>query len=125
MREMEGPKRGDGRRLEVVVDGLPLFGGRQFAVDTTLVGALHCDGCPRQKAADRDGVAITAARKRKEDRYPELVGGRSRTRLVVLAGEVGGRWSAESSSFLSQLSTARARQEVPLLQKRAEQAWRL
>ena len=33
----------DSRRLEVVVDGLPLFGGSQFAVDTTLVCSLHSD----------------------------------------------------------------------------------
>ena len=32
---------GSPRRLEVVVDGLPLFGGAQLAVDTTLVCALH------------------------------------------------------------------------------------
>ena len=31
------PRAGDNRRLEVVVDGLPLFGGAQLAVDTTLV----------------------------------------------------------------------------------------
>ena len=30
------PHAGDNRRLEVVVDGLPLFSGRQLAVDTTL-----------------------------------------------------------------------------------------
>ena len=29
-------RAGDNRRLEVVVDGLPLFGGAQLAVDTTL-----------------------------------------------------------------------------------------
>ena len=53
MREMDGaPNVEDGRRLEVVVDGLPLFGGRQIAVDTTLVGALHGDGSPRRGAAD-------------------------------------------------------------------------
>ena len=40
----------DGRRLEVVVDGLPLFGGCQLAVDTTLVCALHCDGVVLQAA---------------------------------------------------------------------------
>ena len=34
----------DSRRLEVVVDGLLLFGGSQLAVDTTLVCSLHCDG---------------------------------------------------------------------------------
>ena len=32
-----GANAGDGRRLEVVVDGVPLFGGGQLAVDTTLV----------------------------------------------------------------------------------------
>ena len=47
---------GDGRRLEVVVDGLPLFGGGQLAVDTTLVCALHGDGRPRRGAAEMDGV---------------------------------------------------------------------
>ena len=31
------PNVGDNQRLEVVVDALPLFGGVQFAVDTTLV----------------------------------------------------------------------------------------
>ena len=42
---------GDGRRLEVVVDGLPLFGGAQLAVDTTLVCALRTDGQPTTRAA--------------------------------------------------------------------------
>ena len=97
----------DGRRLEVVVDGLPLFGGRQLAVDTTLVGALHADGTGRVGAANRDGVALVAARRRKETTYPELVGPRSRCRLVVLGGAVGGRWSAETRCFLSQLAAAR------------------
>ena len=36
---------GDGRRLEVV-DGLPLFGGAQLSVDTTLVRALRMDSQP-------------------------------------------------------------------------------
>ena len=34
----------DNRRLEVVADGLPLFGGAQLAIDTTLVSALRRDG---------------------------------------------------------------------------------
>ena len=41
----------DARRLEVVVDGLPLHGGAQLAVDTTLVSALYCDGTARRGAA--------------------------------------------------------------------------
>ena len=34
------PDACDARRLEVVVDGLPLFGGAQFAIDMTLVSAI-------------------------------------------------------------------------------------
>ena len=34
----------DCRRLEVVADGLPLFGGVQLAIDTTMVSPLHRDG---------------------------------------------------------------------------------
>ena len=68
------PRAADSRRLEVVVDGLPLFGGVQLAVDTTLVSALKGDGVPRRGAADRDGVALAEARRTKERTYPELVG---------------------------------------------------
>ena len=64
----------DSRRLEVVVDGLPLFGGSQLAVDTTLVCSLHSDGSPYRGAADTDGVVFPRARRRRELRYPELVG---------------------------------------------------
>ena len=42
------PKVHDGRRLEVVVDGLPLRGGAQLAIDTTMVCAMHRDGAPRR-----------------------------------------------------------------------------
>ena len=45
-------------RLEVVADGLPLFGGAQIAVDTTLVSALHCDGSALIGAANRDRGCI-------------------------------------------------------------------
>ena len=75
----------DGRHLEVVVDGFPLFGGAQLAVDTTLVSMLHCDGSPHKGAADVDGVVLVAARRRKERTYPELVRPGRRARLVVLA----------------------------------------
>ena len=36
----------DNSRLEVVVDGLPLFNGAQLAVDTTLVSPIRHDGTP-------------------------------------------------------------------------------
>ena len=88
-----------GGGIEGVIDGLPLFGGAQLAVDTTLVCALHRDGTPVGRAAD--GVALKAARRRKERRCPELLGRRARAKLVVLAIEVGGRWSEETRTFLS------------------------
>ena len=81
----------DARRLEVIADGLPLHGGAQLAVDTTIVSALHCDGTHQQEAANVNGVRLPAARRRKERTYPELVAPHSRCRLVVLANEVGGR----------------------------------
>ena len=115
----------DMRRLEVVADGLPLFGGRQLALDTTLVSSLHCDGSPQPGAANRDGAVLDAARRRKNRTYPELIGPRGRARLVVLAGDVGGRWSEETRSFLTQLAKAKSRQEPPILRRRAEQAWRM
>ena len=43
----------DMRRLEVVADGLTLFGRRQLELDTTLVSSLRCDGSPQLGAANR------------------------------------------------------------------------
>ena len=119
------PNAADSRRLEVVVDGLPLHGGVQLAIDTTLVSAVKGDGSPRRGAADRDGVALANARRRKMRTYPELVGAGARARLVVLALEVGGRWSSEASNFVKLLARARARSEPLVVQRRMEQAWRL
>ena len=80
-----------------------------MAVDTTLVSALKGDGEPSRGAADRDGVALAEARRTKERTCPEVVGPGSRARLVVLALEVGGRWSEEAKIFVRLLARARAR----------------
>ena len=94
--DLEAMNVQDGRRLEAIADGLPLHGGAQLAIDTTIVSALHCDGTPHIGAADVDGLRLAAARRRQERTYPEFVPPRSRCRLVVLATEVGGRWSTEA-----------------------------
>ena len=126
MRDLDlGQPDVDGRRLEVIVDGLPLHSGAQLAVDTTLVCALHRDGTPVGCAAQQDGVVLQSARPRKERTYPKLLGGRARSKLVVLAVEVGGRWSEETRMFLSLLARAKVRGENPLLRERVQQAWRL
>ena len=84
------------------------------------MGALHCDCTARRGAAHNEGVAVSMAERRKERRYPQLVGRRTRSRLVVLAVEIGGRLSPTTQHFISVL--------VPVVKfcfrGRAEQAWR-
>ena len=112
----------DGRRLEVIANGLPLFHGEQLAVDTSLVSPIKRDGTARPDAHRTDGIALQAARARKEATYPELLGG-GRCRLVVLALEVGGRWSDEAAEFVWNLAVARARSAPDALRKAAAQAY--
>ena len=83
------PNAHDNRRLEVVAGGLPLFGGVQLVVDSTLVSAIQGDGQSQRGAADRNGVALKHG-------APELVQPGSRARLVVLALEVGRQMVAGS-----------------------------
>ena len=83
----------DGRKMEVVANGLPLWQGAQVAVDTTLVNSLQRDGQPRPGADARPGLALAQAAARKH-RNPELqTGGRERCRFVVVDLEAGGRFS--------------------------------
>ena len=112
--DLRPPNVIDSRRLEVVADELPLFGGVQLAVDTTLVSPLHCDGTARRHTAHVEGGNV-----------PRIGGTSGRARLVVWAGEVNGRWSAETRTFWSLLAKAKARSETPVMRRRVEQAWRM
>ena len=100
--------RVDDRRIEVIANGLPMWGGSQLAVDTTLVSPLTRSGEPRSRGGTFAGAALQDARRTKERTYPEFLRNR-RCRLVVLGIEVGGRWSNEASSFVRMLAQARAR----------------
>ena len=111
----------DTRRLEVVVDGLP--GGAQLAVDTTLVCPLTREGEARPRAVTVSGACLTVARRRKEAWCPELVGDNGKGRLVVLAGEVGGRFSLETAHFLRCLAAPTVWGVPQILQNRAHAAW--
>ena len=117
-----GVRARDGRRIEVLASGLPLYQGQQLAVDTTLVSPVRRTGVPRPGAAERGGVAAEAAVQRKRRTYPELVDGR-RCRLQVFAVEVGGRWDRGAWSFIRALAEARARSAPPLLRRSAALAW--
>ena len=68
---------------EIVANGVPTFGGAQLAVDPA-------EG---KNALIQNSWVL----------MPE--------RLVVLTGEIGGRWSEETESFIGQLAKAQARSE--------------
>ena len=115
----------DARRLEVVADGLPgpaplpwRPGRSGYDVGLTLE-----TGTPHIRCAVEDGVALMQARRRKERTYHEPSGAHGRARLVVLACEVGGRWSSETQAFLRQLVKAKTRHVPPALRTSAKLAW--
>ena len=105
--------RTDERRIEVIANGLPLWNGSQLAIDTTLVSPLTSQAEPRRHQQTTAGAALRIARGAKERTYPELVGG-GRARLVVVAMELGGRWSTEAATLLRLLSRHKT-QSIPIL----------
>ena len=44
-------------------------------------------------------------------------------RMVVIAGEVGGRWSEETKAFLWSLACEKSRSEATVLRKSVRAAW--
>ena len=78
----------------------------QLALDTTMVSPLHRDGTAKRGTSFRGGAVLQEARRT----YPELNGARGRARLVVLAAEVGGRWSDETAQFLRALPNTAPRE---------------
>ena len=114
--------RTDERRVELVVKGLPLFHGVPLALDATVVSPLRADGTARPHADTTEGVALEHAEDLKARTYPELVHS-ARVRMVVLACEVGGRWSEASLRFVRGLAAYRARSAPRALRRSVEQAW--
>ena len=112
----------DGRRLDVVAYGLPLFGGVPVCGDATIVSPLHADGTHWRGTDVTDGLRLRAARRRKEVVYPELVGG-DRGRLVLLGCETGGRWASEALSLLWSLARSRSQRAPLMLRRSAALAW--
>ena len=108
----------DCRRFEVVAERLPVFHGAQLA--WTLLCALmeyHTANVPplmvpfwKPPAAQGEDV---------------LSGTQGRARLVVLAAEVGGRWSEESRCFICLLARAKVRSLPKIVCARAQQSWHL
>ena len=107
----------DGRRLEIVADGLTLWRGAQLVVDTTIVSPLRRDGSPKPGATNHDEAALEAVRRKKESRWfsplrweadgmlrrcsssqlwPELV-----LPLVLLQGKAEAAWVRRWSAILA------------------------
>ena len=103
-----------GRRIEVIANGLPLWGGKQVAVDTTIVSALTGKGRAR---GCEPGQALREARKDKHTTYADVLAA-PRCHLVVMGFEVAGRWSDEAWDFLQRLAKYKA-QSVPKLLRRS------
>ena len=114
--------RHDERRLEVIANGLSLWSGVQVAVDTTLVSPVRRDGTAVPGAARVAGTALSNAAKRKARVYGDVVAAR-RCRLVVLAVEIGGRWSEEAYDFVRQLAFHKAQTVPACLRRAAVEAW--
>ena len=112
----------DGRRLEIVATGLPLFKGVPLGVDVTLVSPLHTDGSIWDKADTEPGIALTRAEKDKARTYPELIDS-AVLRLVTMACETGGRWNDTTSEVLRKLANARARDAPGHLRFAAALGW--
>ena len=112
----------DARRIEVLANGLPLYQGAQVAVDTTLVSPVSRDGTARARADREPGAAASdAARRKRQETYPEILAAR-RCKLVVVGLEVGGRLTAETVTFLRLLADARARAAPTRLRSATRQA---
>ena len=109
----------DGRRLEVLADGVSLHGGSSRS---TPPWSVLCDVTEPQ-ATRVPGTALDDARRQEERTYPELAGEGGRARLVDLAVEVDGKWSAEARDFLGALSKDKARSAPLALQSSATTAW--
>ena len=111
----------DRRRLDMVLYGVDPT-GLALCCDATMVSPLSRTGEPITRAADRDGVALRRARKRKRRRYRELLAP-GPSRLVVLGCEVGGRWNREALRLVASLRRFRCRRAPALLRRSAELAW--
>jgi len=112
----------DGRRLEIVANGLGVYHGQQLAIDTTCISPITRAGEPHPGADTTPGRAADNALQRKRRRYPELTRAR-RCRLIVFAIEVGGRWGSEALQVTRALAHARAAEAPPWLRAAAANAW--
>ena len=113
----------DGRRIEIVANGLQAYHGQQLAIDTTCVSPISRAGFPHSGTTSEPRRAVAAAVARKRRRYPELLAARSRCRLLVFGVEVGGRWGVETRNLVRHLATQRSQDASYWLRAAACAGW--
>ena len=113
----------DGRKIEIVVTGLPLAYGIPVAIDANSVSLLHANGLPHRNADVAPGSSFIRAERLKETIYPELVDS-SLLRLETVACEVGGRFSHRAQTLLDVVVVAKVRSDVSSRQKVMAKWWR-
>jgi len=116
------PNPKDDRRVEIMAKELPLYKGMPLICDASLVSPLKANGDARPRAAHEPGVAIASIEDTKAKTYPELVTS-NQCKFLVLAGEVGGRWSDTTCRLIRDLATAKSEDAAPRLRKSAAFAW--
>ena len=121
--KLPGVQARDRRKIEVVASHLHLYHGMPIVCDVTLVSPLHADGQAKSRAAAAPGgVAIADIEEAKCRKYPELV--RSETsKFLILAGEVGGRWSDTTCELLRNLAKEKSQSAPPRLRRSTAFAW--
>ena len=101
---------GDEREIEIVVKHFPFVQGDISPTRGMVPWSFPLTTAreARPRAAVEDGDALRAAEADKAWSYPEVVQS-TRCPLVVLAGEVSGRWSAETVRFIAALAKHRSK----------------
>ena len=98
----------DNRELDIVVERLPICGGKTVIGDVTLRSPLSAQGVPKNGAEKDAGSTFHGARLNKANAYPELQGDHPHFQFLLLGCEVGGHLSEECHSLIKQLVTCRA-----------------
>ena len=112
----------DNRRVDVLVEGLPLYNGRPLFCDATLRSPLKGDGTPHPRAAAKNGAVLRRALTDKATKYSDVEDS-PLAELVVLACEVGGRWHHRTEELVRLLARNKVANVHPLLRRSVELAW--